>query len=97
MAGSIMEEKHTQTCYICGIGGYLEEHHIFYGTANRKKSERAGLKVHLCYLHHRDSVTGVHFNRELDIALKKKAQQAYEQIHSREEFMQEFGKNYLDE
>ena len=32
-------------CYICGCMGYVEEHHVFHGTANRKKSERHGLKV----------------------------------------------------
>jgi len=92
MKSKMQSEKR---CYICDAYGYVEEHHIFFGTANRKKSERYGLKVYLCYMHHRDSVIGVHFNRELDLSLKKKAQKIFEKEHSREEFMQEFGKNYL--
>ena len=87
--------QNEKRCYVCDAYGYLEEHHIFHGTANRKKSEKHGLKVYLCYLHHRDNVIGVHFNKELDLALKKKAQEIFEKQHSREEFMQEFGKSYL--
>lgn len=94
---SIMEKSKAQECYICGFNGYLEVHHIFFGTANRKKSDKYGLKVHLCHAHHRDSKEGVHFNKELDKLLKTKGQQIFERIHSREKFMQEFGKNYLSE
>lgn len=46
-------------CYICGYGGYTEEHHIFGGTANRSRSERYGLKVQLCVEHHRGT-NGAH-------------------------------------
>lgn len=92
MKSIVQSEKR---CYVCDAYGYLEEHHIFHGTANRKKSEKHGLKVYLCYLHHRDNVIGVHFNKELDLALKKKAQEIFEKQHSREDFMQEFGKSYL--
>ena len=84
-------------CYICDSYGYVEEHHIFYGTANRKLSERHGLKVYLCYNHHRDTVSGVHFNKDLYMRLKKIGQQYYEKQHSREEFIREFGKNYLED
>ena len=92
---SILQKE--KECYVCGTYGYLESHHIFYGTANRKKSERNGLKVWLCPMHHRDPASGVHYDKMLDRKLKQIAQQAYEQKHSREEFMQEFGKNYLEE
>lgn len=97
MAKSIMEPKGCKTCFACGAEGYVEEHHIFHGTANRKKSEKTGIKVHLCYLHHRDSALGVHGeNVELDRKLKEAGQRAYEQLHSRKEFIHEFGRNYLD-
>lgn len=92
MKSIIQTEK---KCYVCGCTGYVEEHHIFHGTANRKKSERHGLKVWLCYLHHRDSIVGVHFNSDLDRKLKEVAQTEFEKQHSRKEFMAEFGKNYL--
>lgn len=97
MAKSIMEPKGSRTCFACGAAGYVEEHHIFHGTANRKRSEAAGLKVHLCHRCHRQSGTGVHGgNRGLDIRLKQEAQKTYERTHTRKEFMELIGKNYLD-
>ena len=56
-----------------------------------------GMKVHLCYMHHRDSKEGVHFNLELMKELHRIGQRAFEKNHSREEFMRIFGKNYLDD
>ena len=83
-------------CYICGRTESLHEHHIFYGTSNRKNSERLGLKVWLCFEHHNGSNEGVHFNKKLDNLLKKRAQEYYENnIGTREEFLATFGRNYL--
>lgn len=39
---------------------------------------------------------GVHFNRELDLKLKRECLAKFEETHSREEFMKIIGKNYLD-
>lgn len=92
---SVLEPSGSRVCYECGAYG-AEEHHIFYGTSNRRKSEKYGLKVHLCSRHHRDSREGVHGeNRELDLCLKRIGQQAFERTHTRKEFMDEFGRNYL--
>ena len=96
MAKSIMEPKKCRICYICGGRGE-EEHHVFFGTANRRKSEKWGLKVHLCCRHHREEGVGIHGgNQELDRKLKRKAQEIFEQRYGRERFLQEFGRNYLD-
>ena len=84
----------NKECYICG-NPYVEEHHVIYGTSNRKSSEKYGLKVFLCYEHHRGN-QGVHFNKELDTFLKQTAQRKFEESHTREEFMAIFGRNYLD-
>lgn len=92
MKSIIQTEK---KCYVCGCKSYVEEHHIFHGTSNRKKSEKHGLKVYLCYVHHRDSRIGVHFSPELDRKLKEEAQRIFELSHTRKEFMKEFGRNYL--
>lgn len=95
---SILEPQGADMCFVCDAMGYLEEHHIFHGTANRKQSEAAGLKVHLCLRCHRGSRTGVHGgNWELDEQLKQQAQRVYEQTHTREEFIAIIGKNYLEE
>lgn len=83
-------------CFICGARDCVHEHHIFAGTSNRKRSERYGLKVYLCGYHHNLSDEGVHFNRELDLKLKRLAQQKFEETYGdRTKFIQEFGKSYL--
>lgn len=82
-------------CYVCNTTYNLHSHHIIYGTANRKQSEKYGLKVWLCREHHTGS-HGVHFNRDLDMYLKKLAQMHFEaHIGARNEFIRVFGKSYL--
>lgn len=90
---SIVQSR--KQCYVCGTEQYLHRHHIFFGRANRKLSEKYGLTVWLCGRHHNLSDEGVHFNRELDLYIKQTGQKAFERKHTREEFMQIFGKNYL--
>lgn len=50
----------------------------------------------LCVEHHRGTI-GVHgkLGHQLDLKLKKLAQEKYEKRHSREEFIQLMGKNYI--
>lgn len=93
MAKSIMQKE--KQCYVCGTTYDIHEHHIFFGTANRKNSEKHGFKVYLCGTHHNLSSEGVHFNRRLDLRLKRECQAKFEQTHTREEFMGIIGKNYL--
>lgn len=68
---------------------------VFYGTANRKLSEKYGCWIYLCAYHHNFSDEGIHFNKELDLKIKKLCQEEFEKNGSREEFMRIFGKNYL--
>lgn len=83
-------------CYVCHTTYNLQDHHILFGTANRKQSEKYGLKVWLCREHHTGS-RGVHFNKHLDLHLKKLAQEHFEgKIGARNEFIRVFGRNYLD-
>ena len=85
---SIMEPRGAYECYNCGDTRNLEEHHIFYGTRNRKKSEHYGLKVHLCPGCHRHKKTGVHGgNAELDACLKKEAERLFEKNTAESCFM----------
>ena len=91
MKSIIQDEK---KCFISGQTFWLEEHHIFFGRANRKLSEQYGLKVWLTRDHHR-GIKGVHNNRELDLTLKRLAQTVFEETHTREEFRNIFGKSYL--
>ena len=91
---SILQNK--KESYISGNTYNLEEHHIFFGTANRKVSEKNGLKVWLTSEEHRGTY-GVHgkLGRDLDIRLKQDAQKKYEETHTREEFIKLIGKRYL--
>ena len=83
-------------CYICR-SPYVEDHHIFFGHKNRKNSEHYGMKVWLCHMHHTGGKMAVHRNHNTDLYLKAVAQEAFEKYYSREEFMQVFGINYLEE
>ena len=92
MKSIIQNEK---KCFFCGTTQNLHDHHIFFGTSNRKQSERYGMKVWLCQEHHTGSA-GVHFNRDVDLALKELAQRTFEKvIGDREIFRERFGKSWL--
>lgn len=92
MKSVFQDEKH---CILCKTTKNVQEHHIFMGTANRKQSEKYGLKVFLCQEHHTGN-SGVHFNKEIDLRLKQLGQKYFEDHYgSREKFMQLFGRSYL--
>ena len=97
MSKSIIQ-KHKDWCFVCQIpkAGIIEEHHIFFGAANRKLSEKYGLKVPLCYEHHRGT-DGVHGKngRPLDMKLKRIAQIRFEEKYPHLSFLQIFGKSYI--
>lgn len=98
MARSIMEPRGAYECYNCGDTRNLEEHHVFFGKKQKKKSEHYGLKVHLCPGCHRHNKTGVHGgNTELDERLKEEAERIFEEKYSRELFREEFGRYYVEE
>lgn len=81
-------------CFVCGRTP-VETHHVCYGTANRTLSDRHGLIVGLCYNHHRGK-DGVHNgNKELDMKLKRKAQEAFIEHYPEADFLAVFGRNYL--
>lgn len=87
-----MERK----CFLCGSYNWIERHHIF-GAANRKKSEKYGLVVDLCHYCHNEPPFGVHHNRERMLYLRQYGQQKamQEQGWTTEEFIKEFGRNYI--
>ena len=98
MAKSIIQTDKTY-CYICGKNAYadywgLDEHHVYSG-ANRKKSERYGLKVYLC--HNSCHLYGVHKNAELNRQLRADVQRKAMEHYgwTTEEFIKLFGKNYI--
>lgn len=88
-------------CFLCkrnGRGDRLERHHIF-GAANRNKSEKYGLVVWLCGERcHRLGPYSAHQNAQVADYLHRYGQEQYmrEQGKTKEDFIAEFGKNYLD-
>ena len=94
MPKSIVSNEYK--CLICGKPFGLHKHHVFYGTANRKMSEKYGCWVWLCPYHHNTSMNSIHANPGMDQKLKRETQMIFEQTHSREEFMQIFGRSWID-
>lgn len=95
----IQKEK---CCYLCKLfyglhyEQNLEVHHCLNGIGKREPCDRLGLWIWLCPEHHRTGEDAVHRNIAYRQKLKQIAQTVYEkEIGSREEFIQQFGKNYL--
>ena len=98
MSKSIIPQPEPRQCYVCGARKRLEVHHIMYGHGPRHLSEKYGLKVTLCDMHHRHAPAGIHAgNRELDMRLKVVAQTEFEKIYGHSKWMRTFGRNYLEE
>lgn len=91
MKSIIQNEKE---CFITKSKINLHKHHIFMGPF-RKKSEQYGCYVYLRADWHNMSDYGVHFNRNLDLRLKRIAQRKFEELYGHEKFMEVFKINYL--
>ena len=84
-------------CIICGKAP-VNKHEIFYGS-NRHNSIKHGLVIPLCTKeHHKGNVEGIHADKELDLKWKQKGQQSFMKHYNKnvEDFIEVFGKNYLD-
>ena len=95
MAKSIVQ-KDWDYCFLCGRPA-TETHHILGGTANRKLSEKYGLKVRLCHNCHTGSDHSAQYDPEKNRLLKIEAQMAFEQLYGHEKWMQTFRRNYIFE
>lgn len=83
----------STNCYLCGKTA-TDTHHIWGGTANRKKSDKYGFTVRLC----RDCHRFVHanINSGFSLMLRQECQRYYEEnIGTREDFIKEFGRSKL--
>lgn len=89
---SILQSE--KECFMCGTALNLERHHVIFGTAGRKISDKLGLTVWLCHEHHQGKF-GPHQDRETDLRLRRFAQSCYEDKRSRKEWMEKIGRNYL--
>lgn len=100
MAAKKLKSIFTEDMDHCIFTGstYIERHHVFPGTANRKKCEKYGFVVPIRFDLHPN---GTRFNpteenKKVDGYLRRKCQEWYEKnVGSREEFRREFGKSWL--
>jgi len=83
------------TCEICGRDVECARHHVFFGSANRKLSERWGMVARLCPFCHQYGPRAVHRCRETDLMLKREYQRIFEANYPDESFIAIFGRNYL--
>ena len=89
--------SNEKECLFCRTTQNLHVHHIYFGSANRKKSDEDGCWCYLCVNHHvgRD---GVHTHRSLDLMLKQLCQRQWEQIYGdRAAFIKRYGKSWIME
>lgn len=76
-------------CYLCGRTE-PQIHHIM-NKYHKRKSEKWGLLIPLCYKCH----AKLHDNDNNMNQMRKMGQRKFEEIYSRDMWMYEFGKNYL--
>lgn len=107
MSKSIIQKrtgKYERECFLCReeVGVFVElshtglhKHHFMHGPY-RKKAEHFGLWAYVCNeRHHEHGPEAPHANKEVDLHLQQVAQREFERRYSHEQWMQEFGKNYL--
>lgn len=72
-------------------------HHIYEGNGRRQICDREGAWVFLCPHHHNTSNNGVHFNKGMDLILKRECQKRWMIANKAtvEDFIKVFGRNYL--
>jgi len=85
----------TGTCELCGREGCVTRHHVYFGSANRRLSEKWGMVAMLCPDCHQNGPHAVHRCRETDLMIKRKYQRIFEETHTRVLFIGIFGRNYL--
>ena len=88
----------TGTCFLCGNYETVERHHLF-GGALRPKADKLKLTVMLCPWCHQYDADSAHRSAETRLYLHKYGQMKAmrEQGWTVEDFIREFGRNYLDE
>lgn len=77
-------------CFLCGVGGDLARHEI-YGGADRQTSKAVGMWGYFCPRCHGRA----HAEKDVAELLHKEGQAVFEKVHSHEEFIALFGRNYL--
>ena len=79
-----------ERCFICG--GTATDMHEIYSAGNRKASMKNNFCCPLCRKCHQT----ITLNYGLNLRLKMECQEKFEETHSREEWFEIIGKNYLE-
>lgn len=91
---SILQTK--RECLVCNTTYDLHKHHVFYGIANRKLSDKHGCWCWLCANHHNMSDQGIHFDKTLDKTVKAQCQRMWMgDDRTVEEFIKIFGRSFI--
>ena len=90
-------QGNTEYCPVCFrkiLPGEGQWHHVFNGTANRKKAEEDGMKIYVHWKCHEE----LHQMQGLDLQTKMKAQKIWCEYYDKteNEFMERYGKNYRE-
>lgn len=82
-------------CLWCGREGELARHEVFGGTGRRDKSKRLGLWVNLCPACHE----ALHGEKSKFLYLQQLGEMSARGAYgwSKEDFIREFGKSYLED
>ena len=86
-------------CYLCGRMTGLEMHHVLHGRGIRKLADEDGLKVWLCYEHHRLLHDHGDHDKELQALgqrayVKARMKEGYPKDAAEELFFKRYGKYY---
>jgi len=90
---SIVQDD-ERICYLCGRYSPTDVHHIFGGTANRKKSDEDSMVIKV----HRVCHEWIHTHELSDLNLKAKAQRIWCEHYGKsdEDFIERYGINYVE-
>jgi Zn-finger protein len=96
MGKSIIDDG-AERCFLCGLYTALETHHIFHGTANRKKADKDGMIIHVCSKCHR--LIHQDTKSRLDEEIKEWAEGEWLSYYGKteEDFRARYGKSYKED
>ena len=66
-------ERSGGYCEICGSNRNVTLHHMIFGSGKRTQCCRLETVIFLCYKHHQQSPSGVHYNSKLNLRLHRLA------------------------
>ena len=83
-----------ERCWLTDQNRYVERHHVFNG-AYKAASEKYGYVIPVHKDIHNMRWFSIHENRPFRLAIKQFCQRHFELTHTREEFVEIFGQNFI--